>query len=218
MHSDYKKLPKDTKKTNISRLIVFAVAFFLSSCHFTPKLLDSNKYTEQMNSLLLSEDGNTVAIITPKYHYILNTPLVLKSTLESTYAGKVKAQFGEFTVDTDNDISGSVELELDLRFNRVNEIEIQSARDSGYQDGQRESLLTEFRIRGKRYKATENNVIENLYPLKRSYNIKITDASSVGSNVARVALTPLAITADGVYLASVGFAAFTVGILASALN
>jgi len=209
---------KNAKLPKTSLLILLATAFFLSSCHFTPKLLDSNKYTEKVNALLLSEDGNTVAILTPEYHYILETPPILKTTLASTYSQKVKAKFGEFTVDTDNDISGLVELELDLRFNRVDDVEIQSARDAGYKDGQRESLITEFRIRGKRYKAVENAAIENLYPLKRTYTIRVEDASSLGNTVARVALTPLAITADGVYLASVGFAAFTVGIVASAFN
>ena len=180
--------------------VIITSVFFLASCVFTPELYKEHSYKESFSSILLSKDGNHLVVASPNFHYIFDTPPTLRSTFKSSYGRKVKARFGEFGLFTSNKITGRVYLEL---LGATPE-ESKSAQDSGYRKKNKHVLTARVEMKGKRYRPRKNSDISTHYQLNKKYNVKVNSAISLDKHLARIALTPLVLTADGIFLVAGG--------------
>jgi len=170
----------------------------LLSCVFTPALneLKPNNYVEEISSIWITENEDSIIVLTPKYHYIFEAPPLIIDSLKSDYAHKVNARFGQFYVGENNDITGQVLLKI----LQATESEFKSARPLGYKGTTPAELGAYVVVDGVRYVSNNDTPSTQPYYLNKKHEIKVSEPMPIVGTVAKVALTPIAMGGDGVLM------------------
>ena len=188
-------------------LVLFAALSFLifTGACFTPALHSgkpTKSYQEKVETFLMSEDKEQLIVIGEKYHYIFPTNDVLKFITQwPDKKQQVKASFSTFRVQLDQSLAGSYTLFIrDSR--KLSPEAKQLLISKGFFDNKSSNTLRYHGgLAGKRYLANEVRVPETL-KLNKQYTIQIieNDTVSAGEVAKRIALTPLAVAADGLLI------------------
>jgi hypothetical protein len=197
-------------------VLAIAIASFISmGCATTAlwqKSYDTKTYNDSIESFLMTEDGKKIIFISHDYHYILNSNPALSFLL--THKNEVHVDYqlqkGEYT-SFDNRIFANFHAHLDL--NQTNKQIQEEAFSHHYGTLNKESnqLNYYFNLEGTRYKS--NTVInEKLTKFDQPILLSIKEQNEINSivnTVTNIALTPLALAADGT--ATVVFLGVAVG-------
>lgn len=76
----------------------------------TQELHKKSRYTEVIDSILISQDRKTLVVIGATYHYLFKIPEALEKVLEAPYHPHSRASFFGFNVSRSGDIGGTVYL------------------------------------------------------------------------------------------------------------
>jgi len=155
-------------------------------------------YKERVSSVLISQDGKTLAVIGKDHHYLFEAPPIITSTLTSDYQKFTTATFGTFSVavvwDGSEAIMGSYSLQIDP--SATAEVR-KSAKGVGFAEDAEGGLKVQGVLHGIRYGAGNVSIESRAHRLTREYYVEVS-APSKADPTAKVLLTPLAVLADGV--------------------
>ena len=179
------------------RLILFSggigVAAFLSGC-LTPKLYEHNRYTENVSSILISQDKKKVAVIGKDYHYLFNTPDVVVRTLGSSFYKEVDGGFEGFYVKSTGKVHGNYTLTVNAR---ATELEKNEARAAGYEDRDNGTLQYRGTLVGDRYSSGGVEATLASQRLNNTYNIRVEAEQTTGEIIGKTVVSPITLAADG---------------------
>ncbi len=186
-------------------LLLFVALSFLifgGAC-FTPMLYDkpidnSRAFTEEVSSFLISQEGNKLIVIGKAHHYIFDTNNLLKFILQWSEKKQVKASFANFTIKTDQSLSGTYHLRIRLE-NLNPDIKALLIAKGFTQHPVLKILEYQGKLQGKRYLAGKVKIPATMQ-LNKTYDIPMIEEAPISaSEVAkRVLLPPVALLADGV--------------------
>lgn len=176
-----------------------AAAAGLTAC-MTEQLYrtENRNYAEKVSSVLVTPDGRTLVALGQRYHYIFEAPPVLVGSLRAPVHAHVRGSLRGFSVGDDGgSISGNYELSVAPD---VPAPVREAALAMGYKADANSVLTASGRLSGKRYDATGFDAAAAKVPLNQTYELVIHEQVPAVGTVGRVALTPLAIAADGAIL------------------
>jgi hypothetical protein len=169
--------------------VLLAMAMLcLSGCLATDALREGSRW-ERIQSVLVSADGTSIAIVGAKHDYVFTNASELTACLGSDLHGLMEASIYDFHVDRENVVTGS----LVLRIKTVDEIAEPKAVALGFTLDPHERWSREIRLEGKRYKRNTGVALHESQMLNRSYSVQVTEAR----HHALMALSPLTVAADG---------------------
>ncbi len=163
------------------------------------KIRSDASYTEEVTSVLMSEDGKKLVFIGDGYHYVFDAPVGLLHSLRSSFRKSLFAKFKEFRVDKNDHITGNITISLDESASQEDKEE---AIKLGYEKRSvspaLDSPALELSLQGERYKS--GGVATDRVGYKLNYTYKVTVLEERGSleKAALTAATPIAVLADGV--------------------
>ena len=157
------------------------------------KIRNDASYTEEITSVLMSEDGTKLIFIGDDYHYIFDAPVGLSHSLGSSFRKSLFAKFKEFRVDKNDHIIGKITISLDASASQEDKEE---AIELGY-DKRSVSPALELSLQGKRYKSGGVATDRVEYKLNYTYEITVLEERSSSGKAALTALTPITKLADG---------------------
>ena len=190
-----------TKATRL--LLCFGLTILLCGC-VTEWLwkgsIRQETYQERVSSVLISQDGKTLAVIGKDHHYLFEAPPVITRTLSSDYQKFTTAAFGTFSVavvwDGSEAIMGVYSLHID---SSATEEARTSAKSAGFAEDTEGRLTAEGALYGVRYSAGNVNLDSSAHRLMREYYVDVS-APSRDDRTIKILLTPLAVLADGVIM------------------
>ena len=183
-------------RRKILTLGIAASTMPLSGC-FPSRLASDIRYEERVNGVFISNDKKTLAVIGDEYHYIFDAHNQVIAALNPILHSSIRrATFGEFHVDGESRISGSLELYTNRN---LTEEQKALASGAGFRVENNDEMTTSVRLSGTRYRAKEGErpVVERL---NTEYVVHVTAEPSIGGKLARAAATPIAFAADGVVI------------------
>ncbi len=160
------------------------------------KIRNDASYTEEVTSVLMSEDGKKLVFIGDGYHYVFDTPVVLLHSLRSSFRKSLFARFKEFRVDKNDHITGNITISLDESASQEDKEE---AIEVGY-DKRSDSPALELSLQGKRYKSGGVAADRVGYKLNYTYKITVLEERSSLEKSALTAATPISVLADGLLI------------------
>ncbi len=185
-------------------LIGGAAAIPMSMGCVTTALLsggDRETYTETVDSVLVSADGKTLAVLGKEYHYLFEAPPAIKLLLQSDLRDVVDASFHGFSVDANQRISGGYFLRLGKN---ASPEQRDKAIAAGFKVLNSGDLSYNGTLNGTRYAANGVHATAASQKLRKSYTITISAEKSAGAKAASTAgkllLTPITLAADGVLI------------------
>jgi hypothetical protein len=142
----------------------------------------------------VTEDGSKLVVLGEKYHYIFDeiSPAlkhILLSPLELRTV--VAAGLSNFSVGSDNVVTGDYTLSL---LDTASEAQRRSAIDAGFVVPE---LSLSGHLNGLRYSAEGFRAPADIQKFVRPYIVSVEEPRSM---TARILLTPLTVTADGVLI------------------
>lgn len=158
------------------------------------KTRNDSSYTEDVTSVLISEDGKKLVFIGNDYHYIFDAPVGLSRSFHSSLRKSLFFKFREFRVDNNDRITGKLTISLDESASQEDKGE---ALKLGY-DKRSVSPALELSLQGKRYKSGGVDTDTVRYKLNYNYKVTVLEERSFLEKAALTAATPIAILADGV--------------------
>jgi len=153
-------------------------------------------YTEEVTSVLISEDGKKLVFIGNRYHYVFDTPVGLPPSLHSSFRKSLFVVFKGFKVDNDNHVIGNITISLDESASRDDKEE---AIELGY-DKRPASPALELSLQGTRYKSGGLAADSVGYKLNYAYKVTVLEERSSLGKAALTAVTPISVLADGVLI------------------
>jgi hypothetical protein len=160
--------------------------------------IEHETYKERVSSVLISQDGKTLAVIGKDHHYLFEAPPVIARTLTSDYQKFTSAEFGTFSVavvwDGSEAIMGVYSLRID---SSATEQAKTSAKSLGFAEDAEGRLSIKGVLYGIRYGAGNVQIESRAHPLTREYFVEVS-APRPADRTFKVLLTPLAVLADGV--------------------
>ena len=162
---------------------------------------DRETYSESVDSVLLSADGKTLAVIGKEHHYLFDAPDILRLLLQSELRDVVQANFRTFMVDAKQHISGTYFLQLGKDATQKQK---EKALAAGFKASPSGMLSYNGSLSGTRYAANGIQATTASQKLRKTYTITISAEKSAGSKAASTAgkllLTPITLAADGVLI------------------
>jgi hypothetical protein len=154
-------------------------------------------YTEDVSSILISQDGTKLIIICPEYHYVFRMPRNLVEIIRSPVHKYIEAVLPPLIAGDGGpeNIRGS--FYLVLAKNAPGEI-VEQAVSLGFRNGGwRDTMAYSGSLDGKRYISRSVLPMGTTQSLNRAYQIEI-ETYTRGDDKAKLALTPITLAADGV--------------------
>ena len=173
-------------------------SLLLISCTSTTKSLWENPtYKEKVSAFLITEDGEKLAILGEKYHYVFNLENALKDILVSKKRSQLKPVFYSFKIDKNNHISGK----YILNYSSKKPDEIEAIKKLGfinrvYGNKKTSAYIFSGSIKGQRY--ITNKDLNTVYEFNKSYTIKVEEPPTFIANAGKTLATPVAVAVDGV--------------------
>lgn len=160
---------------------------------------DRETYTETVDSVLVSADGKTLAVLGKDHHYLFDAPEAIKLLLQSDLRDVVEASFHTFSVDANQRISGGYFLRLGKDASPEQK---EKAVAAGFKPLPTGALTYNGSLNGTRYAANGIQATAPSQKLRKTYTIQISAEKSAGAKAASTAgkllLTPITLAADGV--------------------
>jgi len=158
----------------------------------------SEAYSEDVSSVLISRDGKTLVVLGTNYHYIFDAPPVLVRTLRSPFHEAVRATLGRFEIESGGTTTGKLDLWVPSAASAADR---EAARAAGYTKTDAGRLEFKTELTGKRYFAGNFDLKKSTQqPLNKNYTVEVTVERPMGSTAAKIVLTPVTVTVDGVLL------------------
>ena len=197
--------------------IIILVIFVATGCATSTVLDEMDSvviYTEEVSSILISEDEKQLVFIGNDYHYIFDVPEQLLLTLKSSFRKSISAHFGKFRIGKNNNIKGKVgivlneplsgmqryeaisngyELKKDNGGGKVNSIQYS---DPNLYNRLGNHLANVFSLKGTRSKSRGITEGKNKYKLNRSYKLTVLDKPGMLEKTVLSSYIPIAIAAD----------------------
>lgn len=183
---------------NFRALLVVAafLSLGLTGClthELRERIKSDSSYSEEVTSVLVSEDGKKLVFIGNGYHYVFDAPIELSLSLNSSFRKSLFAKFKDFRVDKRNNIKGNLTVTLDESASQKNKEE---AIALGYANRSGSSAL-ELSLQGKRYKSGGVATDSVGYKLNYTYRVNVLEERSSLEKTALTAATPISVLADG---------------------
>ncbi len=157
-------------------------------------------YTEQVASLLISQDRKQLVVLGDQYHYVFEAPADLLRLLESTLKPRLSAAIGPFHVALDGSTQGGYQVFLPPD---LSEDEAELAQSLGFAKSASETpgwFLTRP-LQGKRYVVGNTfRAARSPHLLNRAYTVTVEALEAPGQKTVEQLATPVAIASDGVLL------------------
>jgi len=180
----------------LRRLILISGAMgaagLLTGC--TRALFKNREYSEDISSVLISQDGKKLVAIGKQHHYIFDAPRAIVQTLRASFHPFVSGAFGKFYVDSDGQISGRYRLALSsfaLEQDRADAIA------AGYKPTEDGHLAFDGELKGVRYSAGDVRLPATAEKLNQTYRVLISAEQSTAMKAAKSLLTPITVAVDG---------------------
>ncbi len=197
--------------------IIILVIFGATGCATSAVLDEMDSvviYTEDVSSILISEDEKQLVFIGNNYHYIFDVPEQLLLTLKSSFRKSISAHFGKFRIGKYNNIKGKVGIVLNEPLSGMQRYEAISngyelKKDNGggkvisimYSDRNLYNKLKDhfanvFSLKGTRSKSWGTKEGEHKYKLNRSYKVTVLDKPGMLKKTVLASYIPIAIGMD----------------------
>jgi hypothetical protein len=124
-------------------------------------------YTEQVSSVLISEDDETLVVMTKDFHYIFPAPSPLPLALQGRLHAYSRAEFSSFHVRKCGETYGIVSLTL----RNAPEDVLSEAVSQGFTRTEEGATLFKW-LEGKRYSAADVKSLQR-YALNETYDIEV---------------------------------------------
>lgn len=160
-----------TRRECLTHFFYWPVAASLSGCVSSPNAATTN---EIVSSVLVSEDGNRLVVMTPSYHYIFELPPTLLTALKSDFHPYVEAIFSEFRVNSKGRVRGNVNLTVAESHPDA----VAAAIAAGFVGNSRGAMF-KTTLLGERYKAGNIQPTQQ-YQLNKTYVIAVQGAGDAG--------------------------------------
>jgi hypothetical protein len=162
---------------------------------------DRETYSETVDSVLVSADGKTLAVIGKDFHYLFEAPEAIKAILLSDLRDVVDVSFHTFVVDAEQRISGSYFLRIGKSATAEQK---EKALAAGFRALPSGDLNANGTLTGTRYAANGVQATSPTQKLRKPYTVNVSAEKSAGSKAASTAgkllLTPITLAADGVLI------------------
>jgi len=179
----------------------------------TPAIEATHHYTENVSSILISQDKQKVVFIGKTYHYIFDAPAGVVKTMELPFHSKVRGTLSDFHVDSKNGVIGLYSLQIDGALEERDRIDVVAA---GYAPDASGQLTLSGKITGLRYQEDTSLVGEInalRHPnenrddktavsgqLNKTYTLNVTYDPATGEKEFDKMISPIRVTSDGLYL------------------
>ncbi len=182
------------------RVFLVAALIFTTSCEVTRALWEDN-YKESIRQFLVSKDGRYIVFLGKKYHYIFaDQSGVIDELLrlDQDHVVLIVPEITELAVDGKNNIEGHLGIKtFDLNLTSEQRIFLFSL---GFkQEKEQGDLMLKLPLKGKRYRGIEA-VNEYYSVLEEKYEIEIHRQATPLKDLEKIALTPLTLVADTLFL------------------
>lgn len=159
----------------------------------------SEQYTEDVSSILISKDDRNIVVMTDRYHYIFDAPPALVAILKSPLHKAVRGSLSTLRIDASG--KASVDCELALPAN-ASEEQLRFARGVGFMPDYdaRKPWKLKLPMQGKRYLAQGVQAPGNTVQLNQRYRVYVIADETSGQKAMKVLATPLTLAADGALL------------------
>ncbi|MDD5393523.1 MAG: hypothetical protein PHE17_10945 [Thiothrix sp.] len=177
-------------------LLIVLLGIALFGC--ATQALHSNKSssTEKIKSFLVTQDAATLVVAGEEHHFIFPLGEPLKSLLQWQGRNKLTPTFGTFSVNAGQTVTGNYTLQSNLA--QLSATEKRFLTQRGFKAGNNTSVLEySATIQGTRYLAGDVKVPQTAY-FHQPYRVSIIAPDDAADTAAKIALTPLALAADGV--------------------
>jgi hypothetical protein len=187
------------KKIIYTSFLIIAL-LFSQSCA-TKYLWGNKSYEEQIEQFFVGADGRSIAFIGRNYHYVFSDNsgllrMILSLKQRSVLSINPKKTY--LKLESNNDITGDLVLEGPSSILPLDDYQI--LRSAGFFPNSKDIISIKIPINGRRYapRFLGANVASNL---KENYlfNIYYED-SNVVKDVGKIAITPIAVSLDAVYV------------------
>jgi hypothetical protein len=179
-------------------LSLIAFSIFTTSCNgFTKKLWNWHGYEEDFKLFLINQQNGYVVFLAQKFHYIfIDNSNLMKNILlwQDRRTLFIDTSETEIHVDKNNQASGEVMIRS-FSENLMPYREFFLVNNGFKKD--KKGWYLKLKLFGTRYLANPN-IHGNFPQLDLNYKIKISEELNKGEILAATALTPIAITADGI--------------------
>ena len=185
-------------KKNAGLLNVILVLSLVTGCGVTESLWESTRadsYHENVSSILIAQDHKKFVVATDNYHYIFEMPTNLDAILQSKKNQKMSAKFSEFKIDPKETITGAVTLGVSVSAGHEFE---QDVIQLGFSKREDERYRIEIPVTGIRYSSGGLMLDSEQYKLRHSYSINVREPATAGDTTARVLLSPITVSVDGI--------------------
>lgn len=178
-----------------SLIIVFTTCLsLLTQTACMTASLHSPKHTlETVRGFYISADERSLVAVGDTHHYVFPLESSLKRVLAWDGRPKVQAAFDQFALLGDGNVAGTYTLKV--KASDVGGAEQQYLRDAGFSQGKQVFFLNGT-LQGRSYPAKE---IGEATSFNRPHTVILVGEPSVPA-AARLALTPVAVAADGALL------------------
>ena len=198
--------------------LCFVAVLVLSSCTQTTKgAWEKPFYTDEITQFLISEDAKKVVFVGDEYHYIFATTQPLIDVLTWKERKSLKASFPDkFKLNGNNEIVGKIVIRSDFSTDKKKNTWLEEHGFKRLTNPYYDMYILPIDISGERF--LSNGVeIKQGSNLNQTYKVKIETDRTLASTLSSIALTPIAVTFDGV--ATIGLASlFVVAIPFVAIN
>ncbi len=182
------------------RVLIVAALIFATSCEVTRALWEDN-YKESIRQFLVSKDGRYIVFLGKKYHYIFaDQSGVIDELLrlDQDHVVLIVPEITELAVDGKNNIEGHLGIKtFDLNLTSEQRIFLFSL---GFkQEKEQGDLMLKLPLKGKRYRGVES-VNEYYSALEEKCEIEIHHQATPLRDLEKIALTPLTLVADTLFL------------------
>ena len=158
-------------------------------------------YTENVDSVLVSADGKTLAVLGKDFHYLFEAPEVIKTILLSDLREVVDVSFHTFMVDAEQRIAGGYFMRI---AKTASSEQKEKALAAGFKALPSGDLNFNGTLKGTRYAANGVQATSPTQKLRKQYTINVSAEKSAGGKAANKAgkllLTPITLAADGVLI------------------
>lgn len=178
--------------------LLFVALLLLASCNMTKNLWHKS-YQEEINNFITTKNGDQVAFLGQRYHYIIpdNSDLVKRLLFwENSRILYIDSNQTSFEVDIENNVRAKITVTSifsDLRIE--DKLYLESLGFRKQKDGE---YSLHLELTGKRYEA--NDKLYRTFPLNKNYNFTIyyNKIYSPFEVIAKAALSPIIITLDSI--------------------
>lgn len=171
-------------------------------------------YVEAISEILLSEDNQTLAVLSPLYHYLFKVETPLNNTLSSHFRSQLTADFSSFRVTLDQEITGQLVLSLPATLTVT---ELADAERIGFvanpSEHYQQLVIT---LHGERYDAGKVLLPTGIQkPLNHHYQVTVIAETGL-STLEKIKSTPIALLGDALVIGVIPL--YPIGLLIKSLE